>query len=93
MSRSAARSPGRVNRIAGPVVGCVDLDVVRLYDVVHVGNEGLIGEVIRIDGDTVTVQVYEDTIGLQVGEPVTSWPVERPRHRCRRIAGGRSPRC
>ncbi len=61
---------GVVVRVAGPVVGAVGLNDVRLYDVVRVGELGLIGEVIRIAGDVATIQVYEDTSGLKVGEPV-----------------------
>src|SRR5574337_1597635 len=61
---------GTVIRIAGPVVGVIGMEDVRLYDVVRVGELGLIGEVIRLAGDLATVQVYEDTSGLKVGEPV-----------------------
>jgi len=61
-----------VIRVAGPVVGAVGLEDVRLFDVVHVGELGLIGEVIRLAGDLATIQVYEDTSGLKVGEPVVN---------------------
>jgi V/A-type H+-transporting ATPase subunit A len=61
---------GRVTRVAGPVVGAVGLQDVRLYDVVQVGNMGLVGEVIRLAGDLATIQVYEETSGVRVGEPV-----------------------
>jgi V/A-type H+-transporting ATPase subunit A len=61
---------GKVIRIAGPVIRAVGLERVRLYDVVHVGELGLIGEVIRLAGGVTTVQVYEDTSGIRVGEPV-----------------------
>jgi len=44
----------------------------RMYDIVKVGGESLIGEIIRLDGDTAFVQVYEDTSGLTVGQPVVS---------------------
>jgi V/A-type H+-transporting ATPase subunit A len=49
-----------------------------LYNVVRVGNASLPGEVIRLDGDLVTIQVYEDTAGLCAGEPVrdTGRPLE-----------------
>jgi V/A-type H+-transporting ATPase subunit A len=62
--------PGAITRIAGPVVAATGLEDVRLYDVVRVGQLGLIGEVIRLSGDRATVQVYEDTSGLKIGEPV-----------------------
>jgi V/A-type H+-transporting ATPase subunit A len=61
---------GIITRIAGPVVAASGLEDVRLYDVVHVGQLGLIGEVIRLSGELATVQVYEDTSGLKIGEPV-----------------------
>lgn len=63
---------GKVVRIAGPVVAATGLQRVRLFDVVHVGEMGLIGEVIQLAGDVTTVQVYEDTSGLEVGEPVVN---------------------
>lgn len=72
---SEARSDeqyGRVVRIAGPVVAAVGLSGARLYDVVHVGDIGLIGEVIRLAGNLTTIQVYENTAGLKVGEPVVN---------------------
>ncbi len=74
----ADRRSGRIVRVAGPVVGAIGLEDVRLYDVVRVGRFGLIGEVIRLSGDAspgseqalATIQVYEDTTGLKIGEPV-----------------------
>src|SRR4051794_4293369 len=69
---------GEIWRIAGPVVVARGLDRVRLYNVVRVGPEALPGEVIRLDGESATIQVYEDTAGLRVGEPVldTGRPLE-----------------
>ncbi len=61
---------GHVVRVAGPVVAAIGLENIRLYDVVRVGSFGLIGEVIRLSGDLATIQVYEDTTGLKIGEPV-----------------------
>ncbi|HJK03934.1 MAG TPA: V-type ATP synthase subunit A [Methanocorpusculum sp.] len=55
--------------MAGPVVTAVDLDA-HMYDVVKVGNEELMGEVIKIDGDDIVIQVYESTTGIRPGEPV-----------------------
>jgi V/A-type H+-transporting ATPase subunit A len=45
---------------------------VALYELVRVGARGLLGEVIRVTGERATIQVYEDTAGLQLGEPVTT---------------------
>ncbi|MDU9376110.1 V-type ATP synthase alpha chain [Methanocorpusculaceae archaeon Sp1] len=64
-----SNKPGILKRIAGPVVTAVDLDA-HMYDVVKVGNEELMGEVIKIDGDDIVIQVYESTTGIRPGEPV-----------------------
>nr|WP_245249578.1 ATP synthase subunit A [Methanolinea mesophila] len=58
-----------MKRIAGPVVTAVNLDA-HMYDVVKVGNEELMGEVIKVQGDNIIIQVYEDTSGIRPGEPV-----------------------
>ncbi len=60
---------GVLKRIAGPVVTAVNLDA-HMYDVVKVGKEALMGEVIKIQGDNIIIQVYEDTSGIRPGEPV-----------------------
>jgi V/A-type H+-transporting ATPase subunit A len=61
---------GRVIRISGPVVGATGLERACLFDVVRVGEMGLVGEIIRLSGDIATIQVYEDTSGIKIGEPV-----------------------
>ncbi|PKQ15831.1 MAG: V-type ATP synthase subunit A [Actinobacteria bacterium HGW-Actinobacteria-7] len=63
---------GTISRITGPVVVAAGMMGARMYDVVKVGSLGLMGEVIRLEGDMATVQVYEDTSGLAPGEPVLS---------------------
>jgi len=63
---------GKIARIAGPAVIAEGMMGARMYDIVRVGEENLVGEIIRLDGDTAFVQVYEDTGGLTVGEPVES---------------------
>ncbi len=65
-------STGTIVRIAGPVVVAKGLVGVHIYDVVYVGQVRLVGEVIRLVGDLATIQIYEDTGGLRVGEPVAS---------------------
>ncbi|MCQ2085930.1 MAG: V-type ATP synthase subunit A [archaeon] len=62
---------GRIYRVAGPVVTAVGISP-RMYDVVYVGKERLMGEVIKIVGDKSIIQVYEDTSGVKPGEPVTN---------------------
>jgi V/A-type H+/Na+-transporting ATPase subunit A len=62
---------GEIHGVSGPVVVAKGLPATRLYDVVEVGHARLTGEVIRLDGPNVVIQVYEDTSGLTAGEPVT----------------------
>jgi V/A-type H+/Na+-transporting ATPase subunit A len=62
-------SKGTVYRVAGPVVTAVGIKP-RMYDIVRVGDERLMGEVIQIQGDKSIIQVYEDTSGVKPGEPV-----------------------
>lgn len=63
---------GVLEKISGPVVVASGMRGSKMYDVVKVGAENLIGEIIRLDGDTATIQVYEDTSGLKPGEPVVN---------------------
>ncbi|MBI4279734.1 MAG: V-type ATP synthase subunit A [Armatimonadetes bacterium] len=63
---------GVINKISGPAVIATGMHGAKMYDVVRVGKEGLVGEIIRLEGETVFIQVYEDTSGLYVGEPVVS---------------------
>ena len=71
MSQTAqtVREDGRIASVSGPVVTARDLDA-RMNDVVYVGAEGLMGEVIEIEGDITTLQVYEETSGISPGGPV-----------------------
>lgn len=63
---------GIIKKIAGPAVIAENLEGAKMYDIVRVGKEKLVGEIIRLDGETAFVQVYEDTNGLQVGEEVVT---------------------
>ncbi|WP_048144670.1 V-type ATP synthase subunit A [Methanothrix harundinacea] len=60
---------GKVHRVAGPVVQATGLKS-HMYDLVLVGEEGLMSEIIGIAGDKHVIQVYEDTAGVKPGEPV-----------------------
>ncbi|HUI72875.1 MAG TPA: V-type ATP synthase subunit A, partial [Spirochaetia bacterium] len=62
---------GTIARIAGPMVIARGVAGAQMHEVVRVGNAGLLGEIIRLDGDTAFVQTYEDTSGISVAEPVT----------------------
>jgi V/A-type H+-transporting ATPase subunit A len=61
---------GAVTRVSGPVVVAEGLAGAKMFDVVRVGDLGLIGEIIRLVGDTASVQVYEDTTGIRPGDKV-----------------------
>ncbi len=61
---------GKIIRVAGPVVVADGMKGSEMYEVVRVGEEGLIGEIIGLYGDTATIQVYEETSGIRPGEPV-----------------------
>ena len=60
----------RIVRVSGALSEAVGLAQASLYELVQVGVRGLLGEVIRLEGDRGVIQVYEDTAGLRVGEPV-----------------------
>ena len=62
--------PGKIERVAGPVIVAGGLLGAEMYEVVRVGDQGLIGEIIKIERDTATVQVYEETAGIRPGEKV-----------------------
>ncbi|WP_226022752.1 ATP synthase subunit A [Halomicrobium salinisoli] len=70
-TESDVREDGVIESVSGPVVTATDLDA-RMNDVVYVGHEGLMGEVIEIEGNITTIQVYEETSGVSPGEPVES---------------------
>jgi V/A-type H+-transporting ATPase subunit A len=63
------KEKGEIYRVAGPVVTAMGIRP-RMYDVVYVGEEKLMGEVIKIALDKSVIQVYEDTSGVRPGEPV-----------------------
>ena len=67
---------GKITRITGPIIYAEGLDGAGLYDLVDVGEKRLIGEIIRQNKGNTTVQVYEDVIGMSVGEKIIS--TERP---------------
>ncbi len=66
----AGKLEGEIALIAGPVVKASSMRGAKMYDVVRVGEEGLIGEIIELDGDLAIIQVYEDTTGVKPGEKV-----------------------
>jgi len=63
-------SGARITRLSGALAEATPLRSVSLYELVRVGTRGLLGEVVRVEGDRGVIQVYEDTTGLCIGEPV-----------------------
>ncbi len=61
---------GTITRIAGPLVQAIGMKGARLYDVARIGKLKLIGEIIKIDDELVSIQCYESTDGIYPGEPV-----------------------
>jgi len=61
---------GKVVKVAGPVVVAEGMAGSRMYDVVRVSEQNLIGEIVELHGDLASIQVYEETVGIGPGEPV-----------------------
>ena len=61
---------GAIFSVSGPVVVAENMAGCAMYELVKVGHDQLVGEVIRIDADKATIQVYEETAGVTVGDPV-----------------------
>ncbi|XP_064607674.1 LOW QUALITY PROTEIN: V-type proton ATPase catalytic subunit A-like [Liolophura sinensis] len=61
---------GYVYAVSGPVVTAQNMAGSAMYELVRVGHSELVGEIIRLEGDMATIQVYEDTSGVTVGDPV-----------------------
>ncbi len=64
-------SGARLIRISGSLAEAQPMTGAALYELARVGHRGLLGEVIRVQGDIATLQVYEETTGLETGEPVS----------------------
>ncbi len=63
---------GRIVKVSGPLIVAENMADVKVYDVVKVGKDELIGEVIELRRDRASIQVYEETSGLGVGDEVVS---------------------
>lgn len=61
---------GFIFRVSGPLVIAEKMSGAAMYELVRVGYPKLVGEIIKLEGDTASIQVYEDTSGLTVGDPV-----------------------
>ncbi len=60
----------KIVKVSGPLVVASGLDSANLHDVVYVGTARLVGEIIELRGDQASIQVYEETSGIKVGDPV-----------------------
>ena len=65
-------STGVIKKVAGPLVIATGMRDANMFDVVRVSQQRLIGEIIEMHGDEASIQVYEETSGLGLGEPVES---------------------
>ncbi len=65
-------SQGKIVKVSGPLVVASGMEDADMFDVVHVGDQGLIGEIIEMRGDMASIQVYEETAGIGPGAPVVS---------------------
>ncbi len=71
MSTDTATAAGRISRVSGPLVEARGLEDVEMHEMIEVGPDGLVGEIIKLDGPIATIQVYEHTGGLQPGQTVS----------------------
>ena len=65
-------SQGTIVKVSGPLVVAAGMENADMFDVVRVGDLGLIGEIIEMRGDRASIQVYEETAGIGPGAPVVS---------------------
>jgi V/A-type H+-transporting ATPase subunit A len=61
---------GKIWRVSGPLVIAGDMKGSQVYEVVEIGEEGLVGEIVGLEGNRAIIQAHEDTLGLKVGEVV-----------------------
>jgi len=61
---------GRIIKVAGPLVVAENMSSSKMFEIVHVSDKRLMGEIIEFSGDKASIQVYEETAGIGVGEPV-----------------------
>merc|ERR1719506_2770657 len=73
---NAESKVGAIQKVSGPVVTARNMAGAAMYELVRVGGDSLVGEIIRLEGDVCTIQVYEETSGLSEGDPV--YRTERP---------------
>jgi len=70
MTETTDKAAGEIVRVTGPLVRATGMSTAQLYEVVRVGEEKLMGEIIELHGDVAAIQVYEETAGIAPGDPV-----------------------
>jgi len=63
---------GKVHKVVGPVVHARGVEKAKMLDLVEVGEDHLVGEIVKLDGDRAVIQVYEETTGLAPGTNIYS---------------------
>lgn len=63
---------GKISKVSGPLIVATGMADANLFDVVYVGHQRLVGEIIELRGTHASVQVYEETSGLKIGDPVVN---------------------
>ena len=66
----STNNQGTIIKVSGPLVVASGMSEAKMYEVVYVSEQRLVGEVIGLDGDNASIQVYEETGGVGPGEPV-----------------------
>jgi len=72
MSQSDLQPKGKIKKVAGPLVVATNMSGVKMYDLVYVGPQKLVGEIIELEEDQASIQVYEETSGLKPNMDVVS---------------------
>jgi V/A-type H+-transporting ATPase subunit A len=70
MTEKQDQKAGEIIRVTGPLVRASGMSSAKLYEVVRVGEEKLMGEIIELHGETAAIQVYEETAGIAPGDPI-----------------------
>lgn len=70
MNKDVEDEAGVIYKVSGPLVVAERMSGAKMYELVKVGWDKLVGEIIRLERDTASIQVYEDTSGITVGDPV-----------------------
>ncbi|RKX90764.1 MAG: V-type ATP synthase subunit A, partial [Spirochaetes bacterium] len=66
----ADRVIGKIKKINGPVIEAMGVKDARMFELVRVSDENVVGEVVKLEGDTAIIQVYEDTTGIAPEDPI-----------------------